>query len=91
MKVEPRTVYALSTRGVTQHAAPAYVPGDAFLLGPETRGLPAEILGRYPPAQRIRIPMRPQSRSLNLSNAAAVIVYEAWRQNDYAGADSTQG
>lgn len=79
----PAKVYALSTRGATPHSAPAYMPGDAFLLGPETRGLPAEILDRYPPAQRIRIPMRSASRSLNLSNAAAVIVYEAWRQHGF--------
>lgn len=83
VKVAPRTVYALSTRGVTPHATPAYAPGDAFLLGPETRGLPTEILDRYPPSRRIRIPMRAQSRSLNLSNAAAVIVYEAWRQQGF--------
>lgn len=81
--LEPATVYALSTRGVMPHSAPAYAPGDAFLLGPETRGLPAGILDRYPPWQRIRIPMRPASRSLNLSNAAAVIVYEAWRQQGF--------
>jgi tRNA (cytidine/uridine-2'-O-)-methyltransferase len=81
--LEPAKVYALSTRGATPHSVPAYAPGDAFLLGPETRGLPAEILDRYPPPQRIRIPMRPASRSLNLSNAAAVIVYEAWRQQGF--------
>jgi tRNA (cytidine/uridine-2'-O-)-methyltransferase len=79
----PAKVYALSTRGGTPHSTPAYAPGDAFLLGPETRGLPAEILDRYPPSQRIRIPMRPVSRSLNLSNAAAVVVYEAWRQHGF--------
>lgn len=78
-------VYALSTRGVTPHSAPSYAPGDAFLLGPETRGLPAEILERYPPGRRIRIPMQASSRSLNLSNAAAVIVYEAWRQHGFRG------
>lgn len=82
--VEPVKVYALSTRGVTLHSTPAYAPGDAFLLGPETRGLPQEILDRYPPLQRIRIPMRPESRSLNLSNAAAVVIYEAWRQQAFA-------
>lgn len=79
----PAKVYALSTRGATPYSAPDYVSGDAFLLGPETRGLPAEILERYPPAQRIRIPMRSASRSLNLSNAAAVVVYEAWRQHGF--------
>lgn len=79
------TVYALSTRGGTPHTAPAYLPGDTFLLGPETRGLPAQILEGYPPSHRIRIPMLPESRSLNLANTAAVIVYEAWRQQQFRG------
>ncbi len=77
------SVYALSTRGVTEHTAPKYAPGDAFLLGPETRGLPADLLKTFPPPQRLRIPMLPASRSLNLSNAAAVIIYEAWRQQNF--------
>jgi tRNA (cytidine/uridine-2'-O-)-methyltransferase len=79
-------VYALSTRGVTKHSAPDYAPGDAFLLGPETRGLPADLLQSFPEERRLRIPMRPESRSLNLSNAAAVIIYEAWRQQAFPGA-----
>jgi tRNA (cytidine/uridine-2'-O-)-methyltransferase len=79
-------VYALSTRGVTVHSAPKYAPGDAFLLGPETRGLPADLLETFPATQRLRIPMRAESRSLNLSNAAAVIIYEAWRQQGFLGA-----
>lgn len=73
-------LYALSTRGVTPYTEPAYAPGDAFLLGPETRGLPQAILDGVPAERRLRIPMRPGSRSLNLSNAAAVVIYEAWRQ-----------
>ncbi len=76
---EPR-VFALSTRGGTRHDRPQYQPGDAFLMGPETRGLPQAILDALPPEQRIRLPMVAGSRSLNLSNAAAVMVYEAWRQ-----------
>ena len=76
---EPR-VFALSTRGTTRHDAPQYRPGDAFLLGPETRGLPQAVLDALPGGQVLRLPMREGSRSLNLSNAAAVIVYEAWRQ-----------
>jgi len=79
------TVYALSTRGTTRHDVPDYNIGDAFLLGPETRGLPQPVLESVPPAQRIRLPMRPDNRSLNLSNAAAVIIYEAWRQRDFSG------
>lgn len=80
---QPR-VFALSTRGLTRHDQPAYQAGDAFLLGPETRGLPGEVLMALPPEQRLRLPMREGSRSLNLSNTAAVIVYEAWRQLAFA-------
>lgn len=80
---EPR-VFALSTRGLTQHDEPRYRAGDAFLMGPETRGLPQAILDALPEAQRIRLPMVAGNRSLNLSNAAAVIVYEAWRQLGFA-------
>ena len=82
--VAPR-VFALSTRGRVRHDQPAYVPGDAFLFGPETRGLPADVLDSVPEAQRLRLPMRPGNRSLNLSNAVAVVVFEAWRQQGYAG------
>ena len=73
-------VFALSTRAGTRHDTPSFSKGDAFLFGPETRGLPQEVLEAVPPEQRLRLPMRENSRSLNLSNAAAVIVYEAWRQ-----------
>ena len=83
-KTCPRKVYALSTRGVTNYSAPEFAEGDAFLLGPETRGLPAEILESLPAEQRLRIPMQQDIRSLNLSNAAAVVVYEAWRQLHFA-------
>ena len=76
---DPR-VFALSTHSKTRHDAPSYQKNDAFLLGPETRGLPTEVLEALPADQRIRLPMREDSRSLNLANAAAVIVYEAWRQ-----------
>ncbi|MEM7430436.1 MAG: tRNA (cytidine(34)-2'-O)-methyltransferase [Pseudomonadota bacterium] len=79
---EPR-VFALSTRGVTRHDAPDYRSGDAFLLGPETRGLPQAVLDALPETQRIRLPMQADSRSLNLSNTAAIIVYEAWRHLDF--------
>lgn len=75
----PRT-FALSTRGVTRYDAPGYAQGDAFLFGPETRGLPQDVLESVPPEQRLRLPMQAGSRSLNLSNSAAVVVYEAWRQ-----------
>ena len=80
-----RRIFAVSTRGGQQYAEVEYAPGDVFLFGPETRGLPQATLEDFPPAQRIRIPMRPDNRSLNLANAAAVVVYEAWRQQDFLG------
>jgi len=78
-------LFALSTRGTVRHDMPAYRAGDAFLFGAETRGLPAGVLEAVPPAQRLRLPMRPDNRSLNLSNAVAVVVFEAWRQLGFAG------
>lgn len=83
-KISAPKIYALSTRGATNHSAPQFSAGDAFLFGPETRGLPAEILEALPPERRLRIPMQRNSRSLNLSNAAAVVIYEAWRQVNFA-------
>ncbi|MGI9270212.1 MAG: tRNA (cytidine(34)-2'-O)-methyltransferase [Woeseiaceae bacterium] len=76
---QPR-VFALSTRGTTRYDQPDFKENDAFLLGPETRGLPKSLLDELPEEQRLRLPMRDGSRSLNLSNTAAIIVYEAWRQ-----------
>jgi tRNA (cytidine/uridine-2'-O-)-methyltransferase len=77
--------FACSTKGTTRHTAPAYAEGDAFIFGPETRGLPDDVLESFPLENRLRIPMRPDNRSLNLSNAVAVIVFEAWRQLGFAG------
>jgi tRNA (cytidine/uridine-2'-O-)-methyltransferase len=84
--VVPTRLFALSTRGRTRHDQPCYGPGDAFLFGPETRGLPDEVLAGLPAAQRLRLPMRPGNRSLNLANSVAVVVYEAWRQLGFCGA-----
>jgi tRNA (cytidine/uridine-2'-O-)-methyltransferase len=81
---EPR-VFALSTRGSVRLDTPRYAEGDVFVFGAETRGLPDEVLQTVPAAQRLRLPMRPGNRSLNLSNAVAVVVFEAWRQQGYAG------
>ncbi|HEX9181111.1 MAG TPA: tRNA (cytidine(34)-2'-O)-methyltransferase [Burkholderiales bacterium] len=78
-------LFALTTRGGLRHDQPAYGPGDAFVFGPESRGLPEDLLESLPTGQRLRIPMRAGSRSLNLANAVAVVVYEAWRQQAYAG------
>lgn len=83
--IDPPRLFALSTRGTTRYDQPHYTRGDAFLFGPETRGLPAETLERLAESQRLRLPMRPDNRSLNLSNSVAVVVYEAWRQNGFAG------
>lgn len=81
-------LFAFSTKARFRHDAVAYAPGDALLFGPESRGLPDELLARVPEARRLRLPMRAGQRSLNLSNAVAVAVFEAWRQHDYAGAAS---
>lgn len=80
-----RTVYAMTTRASRLLHTAVFRPGDVLLFGPETRGLPAEVLAEFEPDRRLRLPMQPGSRSLNLSNAVAVAVYEAWRQNGYAG------
>ncbi len=79
-------LFAVETGGDQGYAARAYQGGDAFLFGPETRGLPAAVLTRIDAVHRLAIPMRPASRSLNLSNAVAVVLYEAWRQQGFAGA-----
>jgi tRNA (cytidine/uridine-2'-O-)-methyltransferase len=76
---------AISARGLRAYTDVVYCPGDALLFGPETRGLPPEILASLHPEQVLRIPMQPQSRSLNLSNAAALVLYEAWRQLEFQG------
>ena len=73
-------IFSCSTKGLSCYADRNYQVGDAFLFGPETRGLPAHLLEQYP---SIRIPMHPQSRSLNLSNAVAIVLYEAWRQHQF--------
>ena len=78
-------VFALSTRGATRYDKAEFAEKDALLFGPETRGLPQAILDALPDGQRLRLPMQKGNRSLNLSNAAAVVVYEAWRQRGFAG------
>ncbi|WP_312983217.1 tRNA (uridine(34)/cytosine(34)/5-carboxymethylaminomethyluridine(34)-2'-O)-methyltransferase TrmL [Atlantibacter sp.] len=83
---KPERLFALTTKGTPAHSAVRYAAGDYFVFGPETRGLPASVLDALPAQQKIRIPMMPDSRSMNLSNAVSVVVYEAWRQLDYAGA-----
>ncbi len=83
--VRPDRILACSTRGEQSYCGIRYRPGDALLFGPETRGLPQEVLDGLPAQQRLCIPMQPGSRSLNLSNAVAVVAYEAWRQLGFRG------
>jgi tRNA (cytidine/uridine-2'-O-)-methyltransferase len=82
----PHCLYALTTRATRDFHAARFHAGDAFLLGPETRGLPTDVLDSLPAEAKLRLPIRPGNRSLNVSNAAAVALYEAWRQLDFAGA-----
>ena len=83
---KPTRVFACTTKGKAFHSDVEYQKGDALLFGPETRGLPDDIIDALPPAQRVRIPMLPDSRSMNLSNAVAVFVYESWRQLGFVNA-----
>ena len=78
------TIYALTTKGETTYCAAQFKTGDAFLFGPETRGLSAKFLNTLKENQKLKLPMLADSRSLNLSNTVAVVLYEAWRQNDFA-------
>ena len=82
----PGRLLAFSTRGTTRYDRVTYRPDDVLLFGPETRGLPDTVLDDLPASQRLYLPMVPDSRSLNLANAAAVAFFEAWRQLDYPGA-----
>jgi tRNA (cytidine/uridine-2'-O-)-methyltransferase len=79
-------VFAFTRSGARRYDTVAYAPGDALLFGPESRGLPAAVLDRIDPDRRLALPMRAGQRSLNLSNAVAVAVFEAWRQQGFAGA-----
>ena len=81
----PGRRFAFSTKARTRFDSIEYRPGDALIFGPETRGLPDELLASFDPRLRLRLPMVAGSRSLNLSNAVAVVVYEAWRQNGFTG------
>jgi len=78
-------IFALSTRNTTRYDQAMFRSGDAFLFGPETRGLPQDVLDGLPREQRLRLPMREGNRSLNLSNSVAIVVFEAWRQLGFEG------
>ena len=78
-------MFALTRRASRRYDEVGFEPGDAFVFGPETSGLPDAILEEFEPQQRLCLPMRPGNRSVNLSNAVAIVVFEAWRQNGFAG------
>ena len=86
-QVTPDRLWAVSTRGSRCHADVSYKPGDAFLFGPETRGLPQALIEELGRDRVLRLPMVPNSRSLNLSNAVAILVYEAWRHMGFHGSE----
>jgi len=83
--IGPTRLFVIETDGGRAYHQASYQPGDSFLFGRETSGLPGDVAAALPPHERLRIPMRPSNRSLNLSNAVAVVVYEAWRQNGFRG------
>ncbi len=84
-KPDRNRMFAMTTKGSHPFAESHFLPGDWFVFGSEGHGLPDEIRNSFPEQQRIRLPMRPHNRSLNLSNTVAITVYEAWRQNNYEG------
>lgn len=84
--MQGRTIWAITTQGRRTHSDAAFAPGDVLLFGSETAGLSPEVHAALPDAQKLRLPMQPNIRSLNLSNAVAIVSYEAWRQQGYAGA-----
>ncbi len=85
LKPDISRLFALTTHGARLISDARFQPGDVFVFGSETKGLDATLRNSFPPEQRIRLPMQPKNRSLNLSNTVAVVVYEAWRQNNFAG------
>jgi tRNA (cytidine/uridine-2'-O-)-methyltransferase len=84
LQVGPPRLFALTTRGRCRYTDVAYAAGDALVFGPETRGLPDKVLEEFAPDHRLYLPMQPGNRSLNLSNAVAVVVYEGWRQLNFS-------
>ncbi len=78
-------LFALTTKGTQRHTSVDFLPGDALVFGSESRGLPPQVLADIDENRRLRLPLKPGNRSLNLSNAVAVLVYEAWRQQGFAG------
>ena len=85
-RAQPKRLFAMTTKGSRQYSDVEYVSGDALMFGPESRGLPAEFLHTQPAERRLYIPMKAESRSLNLSNTVAIALFEAWRQMNFSGA-----
>jgi len=86
-KIQPNRLFALTTKTTRPYCDPQFEKNDAFLFGPESRGLPKEIIESLPENQRLTLPMKPGSRSLNLANAASIMAYEAWRQLGFCPLD----
>ncbi|UTD56954.1 tRNA (cytidine(34)-2'-O)-methyltransferase [Halomonas sp. MS1] len=84
--MQGRTLWAITTKGTRAHSDATFAPGDVLLFGSETAGLSPQVHAALPEEHKLRIPMQPNIRSLNLSNAVAIVSYEAWRQQGYAGA-----
>ncbi|GHA19138.1 tRNA (cytidine(34)-2'-O)-methyltransferase [Arenicella chitinivorans] len=84
--VVPKKVYAITTKGKARYSDVAFEPGDALLFGSETDGLPSDVMNSVDESDRVLIPMRPNNRSLNLSNSVSILAYEAWRQMGFDGA-----
>jgi tRNA (cytidine/uridine-2'-O-)-methyltransferase len=85
-RAKPKRLFALTTKGSQCYSKVVFQAGDALLFGPESRGLPAEFLNRYPASLKLYLPMRQESRSLNLSNTVSIVLYEAWKQMGFPGA-----
>ncbi len=86
LQPDPARLFAFTTRGARSAFEAQFLPGDCLVFGSETQGLPADVRDQFPPEQRLRLPMRPGQRSLNLSNAVAVAAFEAWRQQGFDAA-----
>lgn len=82
---DPTRLFALTTHGSTTFGNIRFQANDTFVFGSETKGLATDLRNSFPPEQRIRVPMRPNNRSLNLANTVSIVVYEAWRQNGFIG------
>ncbi len=78
-----KRLFALTTKGATCYSSIDFEPGDGFMFGPESRGLPAPVLEQFEPSHRVKLPQKPGSRSLNLSNCVAIVAYDAWRQQGF--------